>query len=47
MTKSKQTAKPEKPKHVYKSAKTGEFVSEEFAKKHPATTVKQTIHKTT
>ena len=30
---------------VNRSAKTGEFVTEKFAKSHPATTVKETIKK--
>ncbi len=30
-------------KYVYKSAKTGEFVTEAYAKAHPATTVREKI----
>ena len=32
-------------KAIYKSAKTGRFVSEKYAAKHPNTTVSQTIKK--
>jgi hypothetical protein len=31
--------------HVNKSAVTGKFVTENYAKKHPATTFKETVHK--
>lgn len=33
-------------KTIYRSASTGEIVTEEFAKQNPATTVKETILKT-
>jgi hypothetical protein len=42
MAKSKQ---PEKPQFVYKSAKSGEFVTKKFAEDHPSTTFKEKIHK--
>lgn len=32
-----------KPRHVYRDAITGRFVSKDYARQHPDTTVRQTI----
>jgi len=43
MTKSKKIIKI----YAFRSAKTGRFVKKKYAEKHPNTTVKETIRKTT
>jgi hypothetical protein len=44
MGKTKNSAKEEKEKTVehYRDAETGKYVTEEYAEKHPKTTVKET-----
>ena len=31
--------------HIYRSSKTGQIVTESFAKKHPATTERETVYR--
>jgi hypothetical protein len=36
-------AKKDKPRTLYRSAVTGKFVTEDYARKHPRTTAKETV----
>lgn len=45
--KEKKSGETSNKAHIYRSAQTGKFVSKQYAQKHPKTTTKEPIYRST